>query len=223
MTEELTIETIHENEPELRSNNAVANPTNEAHENETPAINIKDIPLKRICELTEQEKKALYDASKRNEYSDYYDIKPFANGNYRIIKKKPTSFRAKAIASNGEVDVETPKGNQKVYMSNDQLVWMHLMDLESKYNKLYAKHKKLKRKYNDLYIEDADIGDTGYNQNNETFEEPIRETPRNEVPRNEAPTTQAEYTFNEQPVSTSFGLPRGGAGWRAMLMQKGRA
>lgn len=213
MTEELTIETIHENEP---------NSTNEAQENEPrseaptttlPAINIKDIPLKRICELTEQEKKALYDASKRNEYSDYYDIKPFANGNYRIIKKKPTSFRAKAIASNGEVDVETPKGNQKVYMSNDQLVWMHLMDLESKYNKLYAKHKKLKRKYNDLYIEDADIGDTGYNQNNETFEEPIRETP----------TTQAEYTFNEQPVSTSFGLPRGGAGWRAMLMQKGRA
>ena len=206
MTEELTIETIHENEP---------NPTNEAPENTPPAINIKDIPLKRICELTEQEKKALYDASKRNEYSDYYDIKPFANGNYRIIKKKPPSFRAKAIASNGEVDVETPKGNQKVYMSNDQLVWMHLMDLESKYNKLYAKHKKLKRKYNDLYIEDADIGDIN---NNETFGEPIRETPRNE-----APTTQAEYTFNEQPISTSFGVPRGGAGWRAMLMQKGRA
>ena len=206
MTEELTIETIHENEP---------NPTNEAPENTPPAINIKDIPLKRICELTEQEKKALYDASKRNEYSDYYDIKPFANGNYRIIKKKPPSFRAKAIASNGEVDVETPKGNQKVYMSNDQLVWMHLMDLESKYNKLYAKHKKLKRKYNDLYIEDADIGDIN---NNETFGEPIRETPRNE-----APATQAEYTFNEQPISTSFGVPRGGAGWRAMLMQKGRA
>ena len=223
MTEELTIETIHENEP---------NPTNEAPENTPPAINIKDIPLKRICELTEQEKKALYDASKRNEYSDYYDIKPFANGNYRIIKKKPPSFRAKAIASNGEVDVETPKGNQKVYMSNDQLVWMHLMDLESKYNKLYAKHKKLKRKYNDLYIEDADIGDIN---NNETFGEPIRETfgePRASAPRNEAPTelcsnnivaTQAEYTFNEQPISTSFGVPRGGAGWRAMLMQKGRA
>lgn len=180
MSEQLTIETIneqpsaieHESESEaLRTTSKAL--TVDASKNETH-INIKSIPLKKIAELTEQEKKALYDASLNNEFSDYYDVKQFSNGNYRIIKKKQRSeasttklqtIAQKAIADNGQMNISTPAhlmqpamqaGSQKVYMSNDQLLWMHVLDLESKYNKLYSKHKKLKKRYNDLYIEDID-------------------------------------------------------------------
>ena len=124
------------------------------------SFNIKAIPQKKICELTDDEKKALYEASLRNEYNDYYEVKHHANGKYRIVHRKPKTIAQQAISGNGELTINTDahdKSKQsKVYMSDNQLVWMHLLDLEQKYERLYNKHKKLKRKYNDLYIEDVD-------------------------------------------------------------------
>ena len=124
MSEELTIETI--NEQPLTANDKQVEAPTEPTKNDTQnatTINIRSIPQKKIAELTEQEKKALYDASLRNEYSDYYDVKQFTNGHYRIIKKKPQSIAQKAITDKGELEVATPTGPQKVYMSNDQLLF----------------------------------------------------------------------------------------------------
>ena len=221
MSEELTIETINEqpltaNESEALSAKHEA-PT-EPTKNDTPnatTINIRSIPQKKIAELTEQEKKALYDASLRNEYSDYYDVKQFTNGHYRIIKKKPQSIAQKAITDKGELEVATPTGPQKVYMSNDQLIWMHLMDLESKYNKLYTKHKKLKKRYNDLYIEDIEEPQVSASPIVSSEPAPEREAlsakhePVHEEPQEPSPEQLLYQTY--QPNN-----------WRARLLNRNR-
>ena len=179
---DMVIETINENHNDAIEESSDRS-TNEQHEQapteaptETkPSINIKSIPQKKICELTDNEKKALYEASLRNEYNDYYEVKHHANGKYRIIHRKP-----KTIAQHTDAQDKTKQS--KVYMSDNQLVWMHLLDLEQKYERLYNKHKKLKRKYNDLYIEDDDIIETP---------PPLKE-------RNEAPTTIVQE-HDEEP------------------------
>ena len=177
------------------------------------SFNIKAIPQKKICELTDDEKKALYEASLRNEYNDYYEVKHHANGKYRIVHRKPKTIAQQAISSNGELTINTDAQDKtkqsKVYMSDNQLVWMHLLDLEQKYERLYNKHKKLKRKYNDLYIEDDDIIETP---------PPLKE-------RNEAPTTIVQEHDDEpqpQPIysqsTVTYAQPI--TNWRTMMMRK---
>ena len=226
---DMVIETINENHNDAIEESSDRS-TNEQHEQapteaptETtpsdkvvpakPRINIKSIPQKKICELTDNEKKALYEASLRNEYNDYYEVKHHANGKYRIVHRKPKTIAQQAISSNGELTINTDAQDKtkqsKVYMSDNQLVWMHLLDLEQKYERLYNKHKKLKRKYNDLYIEDDDIIETP---------PPLKE-------RNEAPTTIVQEHDDEpqpQPIysqsTVTYAQPI--TNWRTMMMRK---
>ena len=112
------------------------------------------IPAKRIDELTDEDKKILIDNARAGIDNPYFDVKLFKNGNTRICKKKKPTVSHQAVMSNGERIVKNQTSEQKIYMTDNQLIWEHLLELESKYNNLYRKHKKLKSKYNDLYIED---------------------------------------------------------------------
>lgn len=238
----MIIETINESvqrSRELDEHNS--NSTNDEHEHEhehehTPAttndsapvsINIKSIPQKKICELTDDEKKALYEASLHNEYNDFYDVKRHANGNYRIVKRKPKTLAQQAIHSKGELTVSTDmqdKSKQsKVYMSDNQLVWMHLLDLEQKYERLYNKHKKLKRKYNDLYIEDVD--EQVYSQPRQEPIEHEHETPStcstsSRLRLQETP--KALHEVEEEPIAQTNlqANPYQPLSWRSMLIRR---
>ncbi len=129
---------------------------------ETDKDNIPDTPIeikqKSISKLTEDERALIIKNHLEGIKNPYFDVKQFKNGNYRIIKKKPTnpSVSEKVIKTdqNGE---KTP---QKVYYSDYQLLFEHVIELNSKIDKLTAKHKKLKKKYqtlqNDVYVDDAD-------------------------------------------------------------------
>ena len=116
------------------------------------------IPEKRIDELTDEDKKVLINNARSGIDNPYYTVKLFKNGNTRICKKKKNSISKEAVESNGERTIKNQNSDKKVYMTDNQLIWEHLFELENKYNTLYRKHKKLKSKYNDLYIED----DTSY-------------------------------------------------------------
>lgn len=221
---DVIIETINEkhDEPALDEQPKQAAP--QAPPAAPSTFNIKAIPQKKICELTDDEKKALYEASLRNEYNDYYEVKHHANGKYRIVHRKPKtssqssrpSIAQQAISGNGELTINTDahdKSKQsKVYMSDNQLVWMHLLDLEQKYERLYNKHKKLKRKYNDLYIEDVD--EDAYVQpkqpQHEETPSPQQQQEQHEDEPQEQPTYSQSTVTYAQPITN----------WRSALMRK---
>ena len=118
----------------------------------------KIIPAKRIDELTDEERKILIENERAGIKNPYYNVKLFKNGNVRICKAKKPTLSQQVISNNGEREIKNTNGdNRKVYMTDNQLMWEHIFELENKYNTLYTKHKKLKAKYNDLYIEDDDL------------------------------------------------------------------
>ena len=118
----------------------------------------KIIPAKRIDELTDEERKILVENERAGIKNPYYNVKLFKNGNVRICKAKKPTLSQQVISNNGEREIKNTNGdNRKVYMTDNQLMWEHIFELENKYNTLYTKHKKLKAKYNDLYIEDEDL------------------------------------------------------------------
>ena len=133
-----------------------ANKKSESKSNEEEEVkpNYTVIPEKRIDELTDEDKKILNNNARSGIDNPYYAVKLFKNGNTRICKKKKNSISKEAVESNGERTIRNQNGDKKLYMTDNQLIWEHLFELENKYNTLYRKHKKLKSKYNDLYIED---------------------------------------------------------------------
>ena len=132
----------------------------------------KIIPAKRIDELTDEERKILIDNERAGIKNPYYNVKLFKNGNVRICKAKKPTLSQQVISNNGEREIKNTNGdNRKVYMTDNQLMWEHIFELENKYNTLYTKHKKLKAKYNDLYIEDEDL----ISRQNSTYEQQQQE------------------------------------------------
>ena len=138
---------------------------------ETDKDNIPDTPIeikhKTISKLTEEEKALIIKNHLDGIQTSYFDVKQFKNGNYRIVKKKPTnpSVSEKVIKhvendGSSEAHRRFEKTPQKVYYSDYQLLFEHVIELNSKIDKLTAKHKKLKKKYqtlqNDVYVDDAD-------------------------------------------------------------------
>ena len=140
----------------------------------------KIIPAKRIDELTDEERKILIENERAGIKNPYYNVKLFKNGNVRICKAKKPTLSQQVISNNGEREIRNTNGNNgKVYMTDSQLMWEHIFELENKYNTLYTKHKKLKAKYNDLYIEDDDLisrQNSVYEQN-EPQQEQEQQTP----------------------------------------------
>lgn len=122
-----------------------------------PVENTNPVPAKNISDLTDAEKKILIDNAKAGIENPFYNVKIYKNGNTRICKKKTTSISNNAVTNQGERVIKSREADQKVYLTDNQLIWEHLLELETKYSNLYRKHKKLKAKYNDLYVEDDQI------------------------------------------------------------------
>ena len=186
----------------------------------------KVIPAKRIDELTDSDKQILINNARAGIENPYFDVKLFKNGSTRICKKKKPTISNQAVTSNGIRTVKNQTSEQKVYMTDNQLIWEHLLELESKYNNLYRKHKKLKSKYNDLYIEDdvpapsnQRIDDTSYSAANEDAPKPNtaaedRRTNAVQEPLRDEP---ADDGYAPEPVKQYLPLR---AGWRASLQNR---
>ena len=156
MSDSENTDTMMSDEKVIIDLNANKKSENEVENKVEPVYTV--IPEKRIDELTDEDKKVLINNARSGIDNPYYTVKLFKNGNTRICKKKKNSISKEAVESNGERTIKNQNSDKKVYMTDNQLIWEHLFELENKYNTLYRKHKKLKSKYNDLYIED----DTSY-------------------------------------------------------------
>ena len=123
----------------------------EGIEKDEDNVDIK-IEKKSVKQLTKEERDFIITNAKNGIENEYFDVKILKNGNARIVakKSKTPTVSQKVIKNNNE---------GKVYLSNDQLLMEHVMELQLQLTKLQGKHKKLKKKYynlrNDIY-EDVD-------------------------------------------------------------------
>ena len=203
-----------------------ANKKSESKSNEEEEVkpNYTVIPEKRIDELTDEDKKILINNARSGIDNPYYTVKLFKNGNTRICKKKKNSISKEAVESNGERTIKNQNSDKKVYMTDNQLIWEHLFELENKYNTLYRKHKKLKSKYNDLYIED----DTSYcvKPEDEQQQQPEVKDERSTGPERLRERLRLEERSSEQQQQPQQPqeplIQRGPLSWRQALMQRTR-
>ena len=125
-----------------------------AQENEIE-IPIKDnVKVKDISKLTLEERAKIVTDARNGIQHENYEVIILKNGNTRIVKRKnkPQTLSSKLINQN-------TTNQNKIYMSDNQLLMEHIIELNNQVNKLMNKHKKLKKKYrslkNDIY-EDVD-------------------------------------------------------------------
>ena len=132
----------------------------------------KFVENKSIKSLTDDERAIIIANAKSGIEQPNFDVKFFSNGNFRIIKRKQVkpSVSQKVINADDENTLDKQIQDKKIYYTNDQLLIEHIIELNSKVDKLMSKHKKLKRKYQtlctDLYVDDND----NINENNSTHD-----------------------------------------------------
>ena len=227
MTEEIILD-LNEKEPKGSVGTALkkVEPNNDKPPTPTSTTSVKVIPAKRIDELTDEEKKILIDNARAGIENPYYNVKLYKNGNSRICKSKKPTISQQAVSNKGERLINSnTSDNRKVYMTDNQLIWEHVLELENKYNNLYRKHKKLKAKYNDLYIED-DIPtptpktDSSNVESTPTPQNQLQPQPQHEQVKPE-PEPQPEQVEPEpqpeQPIYQNYNR-RGN--WRSMLLNR---
>ena len=197
--------------------NANKKSVNEVENKVEPVYTV--IPEKRIDELTDEDKKVLINNARSGIDNPYYTVKLFKNGNTRICKKKKNSISKEAVESNGERTIKNQNSDKKVYMTDNQLIWEHLFELENKYNTLYRKHKKLKSKYNDLYIED----DTSYcvKPEDEQQQPDVKDEVKDEVKDDVKDEVKDDVKDEQQQLHEPL-IQRNPLSWRQALMQRTR-
>lgn len=141
MTEEQTkIEIENEDNDETE--------TKEQHLKESFKSNRLTINRKKVSELTEAEKQQLIADAQNGFDNQYYTVKLFKNGKCKINLKKQTKAQQVIDEAN---EYHAPSEQQiKRYYTDNQLLMEHIINLETSFNSLRAKHKKLKKRYNEL-------------------------------------------------------------------------
>ena len=212
--DETVVKTDNEEEIEIKieetdDKNNKTNNENDIKDKSTQPI----IENKAVNELNDVERAVIVANAKNGVDMPFFDVKFFGNGKYRIVKKKPVkpTISQKVIKNN-------PSNNDnKVYYTNDQLLMEHIIELNSKVDKLMTKHKKLKRKYQtlsaDIYVDDNEEANESSpsteNKNKTTSNEDKNKTPSTDEPINEQPKN------NPQTITTKHIRQR--SSWRNQL------
>ena len=174
-----------------------------------PVENAKKIEKKAVKDLTAEEREIIIANAKNGVENEHFDVKFLKNGNSRIVakKSKAPTISQKVIKNNND---------GKVYLSNDQLLMEHIMELNSRLDKLSVKHKKLKKKYrhlkNDIYEDVNESLDITPLAAESSVSEPLNET-LNENQKNEEQKNE-EQTDKEQNIIYRSSVSRG---WRSKV------
>ena len=215
---------LTESKPNSTEN--VANETDSKKSNSFNTVEPKHIEL-----LTDDERATII-ASVRNGFEQpYYDVKFYKNGNHRIIKRKlKQSSTAQQIINSQPLP---PATETKKYYTDNQLLFEHIIELNAKIDRLTAKHKKLKKKYNtirnDIYADDEDIMDSplvksGEDNLTDAAENDISIS-RSDIKINESPnessnkydksSTQPSYSASTYAMPSMFNKVK--SNWRSQV------
>ena len=108
--------------------------------------------VKDISKLTLEERAKIISDARNGIPNEHYDVILLKNGNTRIVKKKikTPSLSTRLIDQAQNKENNDQEKNKKVYMSDNQLMMEHIIELNNQVNKLMNKQKKLKKKYRSL-------------------------------------------------------------------------
>ena len=224
------------NEPvqiEIEDDNEIKdeNEIKESDEKKTTVEPKLKIARKKVDELTEQERAQLISDAQKGKEHEFYSVKLFKNGKTRITLKKQS--KAQELIQSNETN-EDPMGPasaheklttpSKRYLTDNQLLFEHIINLESQYNKLHAKHKKLKKRYNDLegylYADDSDNDEkpahSGEPQQKQ-IEQPMKQE-RRSVPASQ-PNPEVEQPIQQQTYVPQYVQHRYVRSWRDLRPQ----
>ena len=155
MSEDINKETETETETEIEIPIENQEPENQPQKttSKEPQTKVKD-----ISKLTLEERAKIISDARNGIPSEHYDVIVLKNGNTRIVKKKiKTPSLSNRLINEQKQEVNNSK---KLYMSDNQLMMEHIIELNNQVNKLANKHKKLKKKYralkHDIYEEDIE-------------------------------------------------------------------
>lgn len=152
------------------------------------------IPRKRITDLTEDEKQQLIANAKNGIDNENYNVRFFKNGNTHITLKKQT--KAQELIKLNETNSEQISLPSSRYLTDNQLLFEHIINLETQYGKLHAKHKKLKKRYNELegylYADDSDDNEEP-KQPTQPIQQPIQQVQQPIQQVQQTPYIQRRY------------------------------
>ena len=212
---------LTESKPNSTEN--VANEPDSKHKSNS----FNTVEPKHIELLTDDERATII-ASVRNGFEQpYYDVKFYKNGNHRIIKRKlkqPSTSQQIINSQPLPPAIETKK-----YYTDNQLLFEHIIELNAKIDRLTAKHKKLKKKYNtirnDIYADDADIMDsplvndlTDAAENDLSISHSdikINESPNESSNKYDKSSTQPNYSASTYAMPSMFNKVK--SNWRSQV------
>ena len=172
---------------------------------ESPAQQPKpSIPRKRITELTEDEKQQLIANAKNGIDNENYNVRFFKNGNTHITLKKQT--KAQELIKLNETNSEKITLPSSRYLTDNQLLFEHIINLETQYGKLHAKHKKLKKRYNELegYLYADDSDDEKPKQEPQPIQQPQQVQPVQQVQQVQQQNEVLSYAKQPQLVQRRY-------------------
>ena len=153
-----------------------------------------NITRKKVSELTEAERNQLIQDAQNNIENPFFNVKMFKNGSTRICLRKQSTAQKVLNEANEIQSTPTPSQSKRYYTDN-QLLMEHLINLETSFNELRAKHKKLKKRYNELegylYADDEEPQSTTIVNNlNQDSNQPVQPAEQEQVPQQEQPVQQ---------------------------------
>ena len=130
---------VDSNDNEVRS-------TNEVSASENP--NVKPIyASKTVKKLSNDERSMLTDKFEKGVEDPYFKVIRMSNGAIRITKRRNPIV---ADVKQAQEERSTRIANKVGRLTNEQLLMEHIIDLETRFESMRLKHKKLKKRYNEL-------------------------------------------------------------------------
>ena len=227
MSEDINKETGKETETETETEIEIPI-ENQEPENQPQKTTSKEpqTKVKDISKLTLEERAKIISDARNGIPSEHYDVIVLKNGNTRIVKKKiKTPSLSNRLINEQKQEVNNSK---KLYMSDNQLMMEHIIELNNQVNKLANKHKKLKKKYralkHDIYEEDIEQeNEIGLERSSSIrlqapsqalVQEPQSKEPQSQEPQSQEQQQPSKESQNQEPQPPSQEMRRT---WRSYL------
>lgn len=216
MSEDINKETGKETETETETEIEIPI-ENQEPENQPQKTTSKEpqTKVKDISKLTLEERAKIISDARNGIPSEHYDVIVLKNGNTRIVKKKiKTPSLSNRLINEQKQEVNNSK---KLYMSDNQLMMEHIIELNNQVNKLMTKQKKLKKKYKTLkYDIYEDVDENQITQ--EPKQEQIKQEPTQEPTQETKQDVTQDTAQDTKPSYRTAGirvLPQ--KGWRSYI------
>lgn len=186
--------------PPTSSNHVDEHVDSEARNTSEASVSQTQKPIyacKTVKKLSKDERSMLEDRFEKGVEDPFFKVIRMSNGAIRITKRRNPIVQD---VKQAQEERSTRIANKVGRLTNEQLLMEHIIDLETRFESMRLKHKKLKKHYNELensIYEDVDNDTKPVVYAN--VDESVVQPPANHV--QETPKTY-ENTESEQPVYT---------------------